>query len=382
MKKLLLIAFLFISTVCQSQTWLQQCLNGTTWGDNMALSCFALNSHHTFTQAEQDTIKKILNSSWVVATFGPTGQNKTVCDFFLFFRNTNTTTKLTTKTNDKSGATLIWWFSWDKTYDRWVQNNLPADTCKNGWVCVFSTDGFGGWTVFNVSANTFTASLPNLVYLKYLTTIYANTNTFTDLSQSLSQNIYLIIVNLSSNSLACPLPDLSNCANLVSLDANSNILTGALFNLNKCTKIEYVNVFINHLSSLPATLEACTKCTTFYCQSNWLTGSSSEFAAGTILDVRMHNNTLTLNGTSNFSPGMTNFYAYNNNWPTAEVNEFLLNFDTYISNPANTPTANIVITLTGTNMGVPTDGTSNTNKLHIESVYAAAGHTATINVNP
>jgi len=49
-----------------------------------------------------------LQEDYIILTFGPTGQNKDVCDFFLFLQNSNTSTPLVIRTNMKTGDTLRW----------------------------------------------------------------------------------------------------------------------------------------------------------------------------------------------------------------------------------------------------------------------------------
>jgi len=82
-----------------------------------------------------------------------------------------------------------------------------------------------------------------------------------------------------------------------------------------------------------------------------------------------------------FRPAMTELNLKNQTaiFPTSEIDKLLKAIADYYE--THTPIANCIYHLTGVNMGYPTGGISNTDKIRTEGYYTAAGKTATINVN-
>ena len=97
---------------------------------------------------------------------------------------------------------------------------------------------------------------------------------------------------------------------------------------------------------------ALTDLTDLYCNSNSLTGLTSNAKALTICDVR-------------FNP-----------FTTASVNAFFKNTADYFQTTA--PTANNTYNLSGASMGIPTGGNSNADIVRLIGYYTAAGRTATV----
>jgi hypothetical protein len=128
-----------------------------TWPELMLESFISINSPYiTYTQAEKDTILGRLSQSYIVNTFGPSGQKKTVCDFFMIFWNSNTTTALATRANTNSGATLRWNYGAGNIY---TQNDLPGQV-NTGVISVSSTDGFSSLSLLNMRGNSFIRNFP------------------------------------------------------------------------------------------------------------------------------------------------------------------------------------------------------------------------------
>ena len=180
MKIKLIILLLFIPLLTFSQfgnrlnskgfQWVQSDTD-STWVEKMAASYCNINSHSTFTETQIDSIKGRLAE--VEDVFGPDGLDKSVCDFFMYFQNSNTTTNLTTRTNTKTGATARWDYG-AMAYD---QNNLPAQTC-NGHISVTWTDAATTWTTFDLSYNTFINHLPSFATCTSLQYFYCRENSF------------------------------------------------------------------------------------------------------------------------------------------------------------------------------------------------------------
>jgi hypothetical protein len=334
MRKISIILLLFVGLNLQAQynQWWDACIKGNDWPQKMALSYYSINSHSTFTKAEKDTIRTILSSPWVVQTFGPGGQNKQICDFFLIFWNSNTTTSHATMTNTKTGNTLWWWYDRNKSYDKWNTTN-PVDTCKNGWAACFSTDGFANFTRIGIYNGGWINHLPSLQYFTNLTAIFTASNNFNE-----------------------PFPQENIKSSLTYIQINNCAHTGAAPNLSTCTNITSILFDINNF-----------------------TGSTSELSSTVCTIYRMPGNNLTLNNQSIFAKGMTQHHIYNNSLPTSEIDELLLNMDNWYSG-TNLMTANCVISLAGSNMGIPTGGVNNVHILSLLSKASSQGVSWTINI--
>jgi len=98
-----------------------------------------------------------------------------------------------------------------------------------------------------------------------------------------------------------------------------------------------------------------------------------------LLYFRCYTNNLTLNISGSYQLALIELDYNTNDLPTAEVDEILLDLDTYFTN--NTPINNLTVNLSGAGMGIPTDGNNNANRLHLMAEYVSAGYTATITNN-
>jgi hypothetical protein len=267
-----------------------------------------------------------LQKPYIETTFGPTGANKTVCDFFLFFQNVKVGA-LTTRTSTKTGATL----RWDYGTGIYEQNNLPGQSC-NGIITVTSTDGFANWTWIQLFTNSFTGKLPSFQYFTNLT-----------------------VLNLYENSFSGTLPSFANK-----------------------TVMSHVRLYTNSFSGNPsAKFTGCTNIAIFYLFGNSFTGEIPNITSGKFTEFAVQTNGFTLSACASFNKAMTSFNASTNSLPTAEVDELLLNMDTYFAG-ANLMTANCTVTLNGASMGIPTGGSNNVNILSLIAKATAQGKTWTI----
>jgi hypothetical protein len=314
------------------------------WPYLMYASYASINSHHTFTQAEKDTIITVMNTASLVSTYGPSGQNKTVADFFFYLHNNNTTAALTARTQTKSGATMDYWFGRIKPYDKWHQNNTPADTAKFGWVFIFSTDGFIGWTSINWSSNNWSGYMPSLQNLTALT--------------------YL--------DLGCSTPGNYFNDNFPSLSANTLLahlyFESALANQNQFTSFGNLTANI-HLIDVWG--------------YNAIAGSSNtvpDIQSSTCTDREFATNGMTSNNMTSFARGMTILNLRTNALPQAVIDALLSSLYTYYNTGGNDPTANLILYIDlGTNAAPSAAGL--TTITNIQAIFTAHSHTFTCNHN-
>jgi hypothetical protein len=147
----------------------------SNWGVQMAKSYFlTLHNFEKYEAWEVYEFIKRMQSDYVDGattgyyynTFGPSGQNKTVCDFIIMFKAGG---NLSSNAWSKTGATLRWNQSGAIT----SSNTMPAYTRETnlGIVTVSSTDGWNGVTGINMnqtgsSVNSYYGNFPNFHRLK------------------------------------------------------------------------------------------------------------------------------------------------------------------------------------------------------------------------
>ena len=307
---------------------------GETWAESMFASYLSINDHITFTEAQQDTILKILSNPYVINTFGEDGLGKTTCDFFLYFETSNKTTNLSTRTETKTGETLRW-IKDTISANAISQNNLPATTCSNGWLAVTSTDGFDGWTTFDINTNTFT--LCPAIHWATPTIIYAHINSLT------SFKTY------------------STWTSLARLYLHSN----------------YANLNIN----IPA-YSTWTTMQYLFWYSDAMTGTIPLIGqnAAVTLYYRMQTNDFTSSTLTTFRKGLIELNLQANDFSIAEVNALLAAMDAWYVG-ANLMTQNCTVTLDGVGMGAPTGGDLNTNIVSLIAKATGAGKTWAFVIN-
>lgn len=107
---------------------------------------------------ESEFLSRLQPGEYLYTIFGPTGQNKTICNFVILFNFTGNLSS--PKDNHKSGDVL----RWDADGTTYSQNNLPDHTKDGaGILTVSSTDGWGGVTQLYFYSNPFnkTMLMPN-----------------------------------------------------------------------------------------------------------------------------------------------------------------------------------------------------------------------------
>lgn len=173
------------------------------WPDAMLASYRTRNPEqaHWFdtTTAGEETEAELLSrlsSGYLYDTFGPDGQNRSVCDFVYVLR---TTGNITSRTCTKTGDTL----RWDVDGTVYSQNNLPAHTlgAGAGVVTVSSTDIWTGLTLFAFNTNNFIGGIPRICSHTALTVFVCNANQLTGSIPDLSANTALTVFVCDNNQL-------------------------------------------------------------------------------------------------------------------------------------------------------------------------------------
>jgi len=172
-------------------------------------------------------------------------------------------------------------------------------------------------------------------------------------------------------------------ATLQYLYINSTLLTGDVTDwvVPTAAKFFYLNnsSLIGDISDwiLPETL------TNFRANNTGLTGKTPNITAHATNALIYYLQAASLSGTNTtvFREAMTVFNISSQNvaFSIAEINELLLAIADWYE--VNAPTANCAYTMNGANMGIPTGGNANVDKVRIEGYYTAEGKTATITVN-
>lgn len=303
------------------------------WKTQMLDSYKSINSHITFTEEQEALILERLGEDYILTTFGRDGLNKTVCDFFLFFENSNTTTNLTARGITKTGDTLRWNYGGGNVYS---QNNLPAQT-NNGVITITSTDGFNAVTSLNLSVNTFTGGLFDLEY--YMPA--------------------LTVLNVGTNAFAGAIPPIPDT--MVQFDISANSFT----------------------SGIPADFADLPDMTEFKCYQNYnLTGEIVNTTAAPdsnlntldCLETKITGISLT-----SFSPVMVLLRVQSCDIPTVDLDALLAGLNTFHTTYG--AFANLTINLTGDFNGYITDGLLNTDYVALQALWAGAGKTLTCSFN-
>ncbi len=348
----------------------------TQWSLDMLASYLSINSHVTYSSGDQAIILQRLCEGYIIDTFGPTGLNKTVCDFFLFFKNSNTTTPITTRTITKTGATLRWNYGNGAIYS--TNNNIPAQI-NNGSISVTSSDGFASVTAWNMYTGTFTSNLPSFQYFTGMTSFRVDSNTFSGVLPSFATCTKLSTFYCNANSFSGTLPSFVACTLLSAFNCSTNSFTGSLPSFATCTAlVSFYMSGTGFTGSLPSFV-TCPLLSIFYCYGTSISGETTNFSGNVLTDVRMSANAFTLNGTSSFAPGLTSFRVDSNALSIAEVNELFSNANTYYT--THTPTHNLTINTSGGTNGSPTGGQSNTDIVALKALYVTAGYVFTATIN-
>ena len=318
-----------------------------TWSELMLQSYCDIISKANWTLTERGLVLTELEKQYVIDTFGAGGQNKSVCDFFMFFEVVAAYQAAhVAQTNTKSGATLRWDFGGGNIY---TQNNFPAQNSTNV-ISLTSTDGFSGWTVLNFNGNGLCGCIPNLSYLcPNLTSIswYGGYGAGIVLSGDLSTWQF------------------NNTTTLISLYNQAN-LYGDLVNM--------------------AVPDACS---TFNIYGNKFTGTSPFIKAtheqtGT-LTYNVSYNQFTKSGGTNFGRKTGTYNISYTHLDSTEITSMISRMNTFYS--ANAPLVNNAISVNSQTSnalsynGTIIGGDANTDLINLKAVYVSAGRTATVTYN-
>jgi hypothetical protein len=333
--------------------------NNVTWSTDMMLSYLTINSHSTFSDPQKVLLKDRLTEAYIITTFGPAGTNKTVCDFFLFFENSNTTTNLTTRTNTKTGATLRWNYGAGNVYS---QNNLPAQI-TNGVVTVTSTDGFGAWTSFDIDTNTFINHCPSFRYLTNVATkINIDSNGFTGAIPDLTYNTKAIQLLLGSNNFKTINTSLVGLTALQQYDVHSNPnLTGNFPAITGITTLTQIRVDGTRITGNIPDLSANTNFVYLSTIGSKITGLN-----GTIPSSKMTNLTF---GSATYTSLLS----------SSEVGSIMHKLN--LKYTASPPTANLLLRLEGAGNGALIGDEANADLVAVKALFVTAGKTLTYTYN-
>jgi peptidoglycan/xylan/chitin deacetylase (PgdA/CDA1 family) len=316
-------------------------ITSRTWSELMQYSYTdVINTHVTWTTAQKTLILGRLQEQYIIDTFGPAGQNKTVCDFFIFLQVNPAYLTHIARTITKSGATLRWNFGGGNIYS---QNNLPAQTSTTE-VSFTSTDGFSGVTALSLNPNGFINNIFKITYyFPNATTIIIAGDANGKMSGNISSFNFIntaAYINLSNNLFIGDLSAMTIPDSCGYFDLNSNLFTGTA-----------PSISANHLGG-GALL--------YYCYSNKFTGFGGSLVSRNTWDFQLGNNQINTTG----------------------ITSIITKFNNYFS--AHAPTHNLSITLTTgahTTNGTITGGETNSDLVNLKAVFVNAGYTCTVTYN-
>lgn len=358
--------------------YLIQCLflkyGQDNWGVKMAKSYFL--NLHSFEKYEAWEVYEFIKrmqpdyvdgavTGYYYNTFGPSGQNKTVCDFLMLFKAGG---NLISNAWTKSGAVLRW------NQDGGIANSntMPAYTRATnlGIVTVTSTDGWNGVTGISM-INTYNS----------VNSLYGNFPNFLGVLKTAGIKCSLTIVNnrVKLDFSGQNIKDLCNnfaVYNIIGvgwIKLNINKLLGGYYSTIQVTE----SFTYTYGDVTPFTNEAVAN---FIFRANKsVYGSLRNMTFASTGDIQIYiDGTNVSEGLSTWNKYIRRFDAGSANFSTANVNSLLALANTYYS--INVPIKNLELSLGGASMGIPTGGASNADLLGIIAKHTAAGFTATITV--
>jgi peptidoglycan/xylan/chitin deacetylase (PgdA/CDA1 family) len=321
------------------------------WVESMLESYLTINSHITYTPAQETLIKERLSEDYVVTTFGA-GLNKTICDFFIFFENSNITTNLAGGTTTKTGDTLRWNYGDSNVYD---QNNLPAQT-NNGVISVTSTDGFNAVTAISwITGNTFIGSFFDLnYYMPNITWLDITANSFSGAFKNIPSGVTWFKV--SANDFTGAIPALPHV--LVNLDISGN----------------------NFTSGIPADLANNPHLTEFIIYQNPnLVGEIVNTASTVLNKIDCLGTKISGIHLSTYSMVMTLLRCSFCRIPSADLDVILSGMNTYYTGTG--AFTDCTLDFRAEFNGDITDGLNNTDYLSLNALWVTAGKTLTAKFN-
>lgn len=308
------------------------------WSEKMLVSFTKINNCGVYSNSQQDSILSRLKESYIITTFGPSGQNKSTCDFFMYWEVISSyQNSHATSTNTKTGATLRWNFG----KGIYSQNNFPAQN-STSVISVTSTDGFTGLTRLDMGVNGITGIVDNVPALAPNVTILNITGS-TAAGFRLTGDISKWVFN----------------TNATSINLGDNLFTGDLTNM----------IIPYH-------------CSTFKVYNSPVTGTTpntaSNYGSPAFMVFDFSGCRFTSIANYNFFDQF-NINFSNNFFSTPEITQFITRLNTYLS--THVIDVNFTCNLTGNYNGTILNGESNTDLIGLRSKYTTAGKTLTLSYN-
>ena len=314
------------------------------------------------------------NIQFLYNFFGPNGLNKSVADYIMLFKAGG---NLLANAWPKTGATLRW--NQDSTITN--SNTMPAYTrgTNLGIVTVTTTDGWSAITSINIaqtgsSVNSFYGNFPLLHKLKtsgifshrYMSNriklYFKNINTLGSLltNECLMYNIeYPGYIKANLNELVI------NQLRYIIADSGSTSITEIIGDVTSITNqltgsSQLSGININYRQDL-------------------IIGSLANlFIADSATNISFIYTSISI-GTSMWNKNCALIDLTGCKLPTIAVNDQLKVINDYFTYPT-VPIQNLTLNLSGTTMGIPTDGAVNSDLLTIIAKHMGQGFTATITV--
>jgi len=204
-----------------------------TWADDMLASYRTLNPEQAAwfdgagSAVETELLARLQPGEYLHTTFGPSGQNKAVCDFVYVWQ---TSGDITSRIITKSGDTLRWDIDGTATN----QNDLPAHTlgAGAGVLTVSSTDGWSGVTNFQIWGNSLSGVAPSWDFPN-VAKFYIHVNSFSGTAPSWGfPNVNDFLVSNNNFSGTAPNWNFPNVTRFWMQDSNFDDLSSFLANLH------------------------------------------------------------------------------------------------------------------------------------------------------
>ena len=264
------------------------------WENRMLASYKALNPvQATWLTANPDIEAEFLSrlsSGYLYNTFGPGGQDKSVCDFVMLW---TTSGDLGSSSVTKSGAALRWDIDGAVT----VQDNLPAHTkgAGAGIITVSTTDGWAGLTRWETNTNPLNSPIPAFVGFTSLTHLHLYNTSVTGSVEPLAALTSLTQLYLSSTSVSGSVEPLAALTSLIYLHLSTTSVSGSVEPLAALTSLTQLNLSGTLVSGSVEPLAALTGLTYLNLSGTLVGhgGGSGLNALVAIRDLRIDNCLLT-----------------------------------------------------------------------------------------
>jgi hypothetical protein len=227
-------------------------LGNDNWPADMLASYRALNPEQATwfdgegASAQTELLARLQPGGYLELTFGPSGQNRSACDFLYLLR---TSGNIVSRFFQKGGATLRWQVD-GTTY---TQNNLPSHTlgAGAGIITVSSLDGWAGVLNVQITDNALSGTLPSFRFPS-ASVLFLGRNQFSGNFPNLSlPNVQEFAID--NNQFSGNFPNLS-LPNVRVFQIGANQFSGNFPNLslpNATTVYIYHNPFMTGIESGP-----------------------------------------------------------------------------------------------------------------------------------